>query len=152
VSRFGKSTRPGWQKPRTSVSILIHQFSTLSLRSKLPLEGTFILERTYTQPEREAGPRHTLCNKNLARKLKLTLSHSWRNVMLVLSRKPGEQIIIGNGITVTVVEVIGNRVRLGITAPDQVRILRGELAEWQKRSELDSEAFDSDAPLMVLPR
>ena len=47
--------------------------------------------------------------------------------MLVLSRKPGEKIIIGNGITVTVVEVNGNRVRVGIDAPHAVPILRSEL-------------------------
>jgi carbon storage regulator CsrA len=51
--------------------------------------------------------------------------------MLVLSRKPGEKVVIGNGITITVVEVQGNRVRLAFDAPDQVRILRGELACWQ---------------------
>lgn len=48
--------------------------------------------------------------------------------MLVLSRKPGEKVIIGNGVTVTVLGVLGNRVRVGIDAPAQVRILRGELA------------------------
>jgi carbon storage regulator len=48
--------------------------------------------------------------------------------MLVLSRKPGEKVVIGNGITLTVVEVKGNRVRVGIDAPDDVRILRAELA------------------------
>jgi carbon storage regulator len=47
--------------------------------------------------------------------------------MLVLSRKPGEQVFIGNGITLTVVEVKGNRVRLAFDAPDDVRILRAEL-------------------------
>jgi carbon storage regulator len=52
--------------------------------------------------------------------------------MLVLTRKPGEQVVIGNGITVTVVEVTGNKVRVGIDAPDQVRILRGELVCWQE--------------------
>jgi carbon storage regulator CsrA len=52
--------------------------------------------------------------------------------MLVLSRKPGEKVVIGGGITVTVIEVQGNRVRVGIDAPDQVRILRGELACWQE--------------------
>jgi carbon storage regulator CsrA len=51
--------------------------------------------------------------------------------MLVLSRKPGEKVVIGNGITLTVVEVKGNRVRLAFDAPDQVRILRAELACWQ---------------------
>jgi carbon storage regulator len=48
--------------------------------------------------------------------------------MLVLSRKLGEKVVIGDGITVTVVGVAGNRVRLAIEALDQVRILRGELA------------------------
>jgi carbon storage regulator len=51
--------------------------------------------------------------------------------MLVLSRKPGETVVIGGGIKVTVVEVKGNRVRLAVEAPDQVRILRAELACWQ---------------------
>ena len=51
--------------------------------------------------------------------------------MLALSRKPGEQVVIGDGITLTVVEVRGNRVRLAFDAPDQVRILRAELACWQ---------------------
>jgi carbon storage regulator len=48
--------------------------------------------------------------------------------MLVLSRKPGEQVVLGNGITLTVVEVRGDRVRLAFDAPDQVLILRAELA------------------------
>jgi carbon storage regulator len=48
--------------------------------------------------------------------------------MLVLSRKPGEQVIIGDGITLTVVEVRGGRVRLAFDAPAQVGILRAELA------------------------
>jgi carbon storage regulator len=51
--------------------------------------------------------------------------------MLVLSRKPGEKIIIGSGITLTVVEVRGDRVRLAVDAPPDVRILRSELAWWQ---------------------
>jgi carbon storage regulator len=52
--------------------------------------------------------------------------------MLVLGRRPGEKVVIGNGITVTVVEVRGDRVRLAFEAPDQVRILRAELAGWQE--------------------
>jgi len=50
--------------------------------------------------------------------------------MLVPSRKPGEKVVIGNGTTVTVVDVSGGRVRIGIDAPYQLRILRGELACW----------------------
>lgn len=47
--------------------------------------------------------------------------------MLILSRKVGEKIVIGDGITVVVSQVAGNRVTLGLEAPPEVRILRGEL-------------------------
>ena len=47
--------------------------------------------------------------------------------MLVLSRKIGEKLIIGDNITVVVSRVAGNRVTLGIEAPSDVRIVRGEL-------------------------
>src|SRR4051794_27434872 len=55
---------------------------------------------------------------------------SWRRIMLVLSRKPGEKVITSNGITVTVAEIKGNRVQLGFQAQDEVQILRAELASW----------------------
>jgi carbon storage regulator len=47
--------------------------------------------------------------------------------MLVLSRKNTEQIRIGDDITVTVLRVQGNKIRIGIEAPENVRVLRGEL-------------------------
>jgi carbon storage regulator len=47
--------------------------------------------------------------------------------MLVFSRKPGESVVIGNGITVTVVAVEGGRVRLGFDAPREVPIHRTEV-------------------------
>ena len=49
--------------------------------------------------------------------------------MLVLSRKLGEAIAIGEGITVTVVDVQGDRVRLGFTAPADVPIHRQEVKQ-----------------------
>jgi carbon storage regulator len=49
--------------------------------------------------------------------------------MLVLSRKRGESIVIGNGITVTVVDVKGDRVRLGFEAPVEVPIHRKEIQQ-----------------------
>lgn len=49
--------------------------------------------------------------------------------MLVLSRKLAESIIIGDDVVVTVVEVRGNRVKLGITAPRDVNIKRQELEQ-----------------------
>lgn len=46
---------------------------------------------------------------------------------MVLTRRLGEKIILDGNITLTVVEVIGKSVRLGIDAPKTVRILREEL-------------------------
>lgn len=47
--------------------------------------------------------------------------------MLVLTRKIGEEIIIDNSIRVTVTAIQGNKVRLGISAPPEVRIDRAEV-------------------------
>lgn len=47
--------------------------------------------------------------------------------VLVLSRKVGEKVVIGDNITITVQRVAGGRVSLAIEAPRDVRILRGEL-------------------------
>ena len=47
--------------------------------------------------------------------------------MLVLSRKECEKIQLGNDITLTVVKVSGDKVRLGIEAPSNVKVLRNEL-------------------------
>ncbi len=47
--------------------------------------------------------------------------------MLVLSRKPGEKICLGSDIVVTVLEIKGRQVRIGIEAPERVSIVRAEL-------------------------
>jgi carbon storage regulator len=52
--------------------------------------------------------------------------------MLVLSRKVGERIHIGNDVFVEVRRVAGNRVTLAISAPRSIRVLRGELLESTK--------------------
>ena len=52
--------------------------------------------------------------------------------MLVLSRKSGESIVLpGSDVTITVVRVSGNRVRLGITAPSDVVVHREEI--WRQQ-------------------
>jgi carbon storage regulator len=48
--------------------------------------------------------------------------------MLVLSRKSGEKVLLGGEITITLLEIQGNRVRIGIEAPGQVAVLRAELS------------------------
>ncbi len=57
--------------------------------------------------------------------------------MLVLSRKQGEQIRIGDNIVVTVHRLSGNRVSLGIEAPADCKIMRGELREILEGIEID---------------
>ena len=47
--------------------------------------------------------------------------------MLVLTRKPGERLVIGDNIVITVVEVKGDNIRLGIDAPREVKVYRGEI-------------------------
>jgi carbon storage regulator len=47
--------------------------------------------------------------------------------MLVLTRRPEQRVIIGENITVTILEVRGNQIRLGIEAPKEVPISREEI-------------------------
>ncbi|MBN9121220.1 MAG: carbon storage regulator [Planctomycetes bacterium] len=49
--------------------------------------------------------------------------------MLVLSRKIGEAVVIGGGVVVRVLDAGGGRVRLGVVAPDEVLVLREEVAD-----------------------
>jgi len=48
--------------------------------------------------------------------------------VLVVSRKPGERILVGDKIAITVVKLTGGAVRLGIEAPPELPIMREELA------------------------
>ena len=54
--------------------------------------------------------------------------------MLVLSRKKNESIVINNDITIVVVEIRGDKVRLGVEAPKEVPVHRREVYEAIQRS------------------
>jgi carbon storage regulator len=56
-------------------------------------------------------------------------------VMLVLSRKKNESIVINNDITIVVVEIRGDKVRLGVEAPKEVPVHRREVYDAIKRNE-----------------
>jgi carbon storage regulator len=56
--------------------------------------------------------------------------------MLVLTRRIGEQIVIDGVITVAVVAILGDKARLGITAPPSVRVDRSEVHERRLSSRL----------------
>ena len=70
--------------------------------------------------------------------LKCCGSHyqSKETAVLILSRKLEEAIMIGDGVTVRILEIKGDRVKLGLTAPAAVSIMRGELltANTKKKS------------------
>ena len=60
--------------------------------------------------------------------------------MLVLTRKADEQILIGDDIKITLVRVRGNSVRVGIEAPRDIRVVRGEL---EKRDAVEADDVES---------
>lgn len=57
--------------------------------------------------------------------------------MLVLGRKPGERIRIGDDVTITIVQVRGEVVKVGIDAPKAIHVVREELLQKE-------ETYDSD--------
>ncbi len=76
--------------------------------------------------------------------------------MLVLTRKPEEKIYVGNDIVITIVQVKGDRVRLGIEAPKNVRVLREEVANAIQKEQAQpsadaAAAINADGP-RELPR
>ncbi len=58
--------------------------------------------------------------------------------MLVLSRKLDEKIAIGDNIEITVVEIRGDTVKIGISAPKDVKIYRGELLEAIQQANIEA--------------
>jgi carbon storage regulator len=65
--------------------------------------------------------------------------------MLVLSRKKDESIVINNDITIVVVEIRGDKVRLGVEAPKEVPVHRQEVFEAIARGETVVESVDTDS-------
>lgn len=66
--------------------------------------------------------------------------------MLVLSRKAGERIWIGEDISVTVVRITGGGVRIGIEAPHEMPVVREELKLKMEQQEEESGEYDGTSP------
>jgi carbon storage regulator len=68
--------------------------------------------------------------------------------MLVLTRKPGQSIMIGDDVEIQVLSVAGEKVRLGVTAPREVSIFRNEvyerISDERAEEELDEEQERED--------
>jgi carbon storage regulator len=54
--------------------------------------------------------------------------------MLVLTRKPDESIKIGEDVTITIVDISGGKVKIGVAAPKNIRVLRTEVYETEKHN------------------
>ncbi len=66
--------------------------------------------------------------------------------MLALTRKKGESLVINNNIEVTVLEIRGDQIKLGISAPKEVPVYRKELyvqIQEENKNALDAEAFEA---------
>ena len=64
--------------------------------------------------------------------------------MLVLSRKQNQQIRVGNDVTITILKIRGNSVRIGIDAPRSVHVIRGELERQEAASDTLTIEFRSN--------
>jgi len=71
--------------------------------------------------------------------------------MLVLSRKTGESIVIGNDVVITVLEVRGDQIRIGIDAPRTVTVNRKEVHDELTAANRDASGA-VDADLSRLPK
>ena len=60
--------------------------------------------------------------------------------MLILTRRVGEMVVIGEDVTVTVLGVKGNQVRLGVNAPREISVHREEIFERIKKEQEEEEA------------
>ena len=74
--------------------------------------------------------------------------------MLVLSRKKDESIVLDGQIEITVLKIKGNTVRLGIKAPSNIKVLRGELSPFDVEVEMEKDEEDQRgigaAPLLEM--
>ncbi|MDR0382562.1 MAG: carbon storage regulator CsrA [Spirochaetaceae bacterium] len=68
--------------------------------------------------------------------------------MLILTRKNGEKIIIGDGITVSVIEARGGEARIGVDAPKTVKVYREEVFEAIKAENQAAAASKTSLPIM----
>ena len=63
--------------------------------------------------------------------------------MLILTRKVGESVLIGNDISITILSVRGNQVKLGVEAPKEVSVHREEI--YQRIKQMRDEQLDSSS-------
>lgn len=65
--------------------------------------------------------------------------------MLILTRKPGQGFLVGDDIMITITELQGDKVRIGIDAPKHIKVLRSELSETMEQNLQAAERPDAGA-------
>ncbi len=65
--------------------------------------------------------------------------------MLVLSRRPGESVVVGDDVTISILEVRGDVVRVGISAPRSVAVHRAELLQQLESTNREAASPSEDA-------
>ena len=66
--------------------------------------------------------------------------------MLIITRRPGEKVMVGDDVVVEVIEISGSNVRIGITAPRSVPVFREEIWTAVKAENAAAAATDVDLP------
>ena len=70
--------------------------------------------------------------------------------MLIITRRAGEKMMIGDDVVVEIMEIVGNQVRVGIQAPQSIRVYREEI--WRAvKDENRAAATDAPATLPTAP-
>ena len=101
-------------------------------------------QRPVTSPSRRAAAGAQMAPHGIA--AEGTAAGPRRSLaMLILTRRVGETVVIGNDVTVTVLGVKGNQVRLGVNAPREVAVHREEIYERIKREQADEDTRQPQA-------
>lgn len=69
--------------------------------------------------------------------------------MLVLTRKRNQEILIGDNVKITILEINGDNIKIGVTAPRDITILRGELHQAVKESNISATTTDANADRLL---
>jgi carbon storage regulator len=128
----------GRPKPLTGQGKGPPDFHSLGYRINREVSAGFRGGRAFSKPAAGRTKRWRHVRPTIGRRV---LSITGRCAILVLSRLKDEVIVIGNDIRITIVEVRGDKVRVGISAPREIPVHRQEVYEAIQR---DLAATDSD--------
>jgi carbon storage regulator CsrA len=125
-------------------NLLVDDWITMAAVVSKDGKSRYLRPKTKTQAV-QATVWHTFCNtqststpgSSRERLSSILIEQGKGDAMLVLTRKANEEILIGDDIKITLVRIRGNSVRIGIEAPREVRVVRGELVD--RDSEVDTE-------------